>query len=87
MRWHFSARFSAFRQERLAEFFQRIGELVIFALFLRPGADLVDPLALVAAVELAAIDTRVFQQRFKIADRSQPLLFDVANLREDLLMA
>ena len=56
VRWHLSARFGAFGQERLAEFFQRIGQLVVLRLFLRPTADFVDPFALVTAVKLAPVD-------------------------------
>ncbi len=82
----FTARFGALGEERLTEFFQRVGQLVVFALFLRPGADLIDPLTLIAAVELAPVDAGIFQQRIQLAHARQPVTFDLSNLREDLLV-
>ena len=59
---HFTTRFGAVGKKWLAEFLQRIRQLVVFGLFLGPNADLFDPLALVAAVEFASVDPGVFQQ-------------------------
>ncbi len=57
---HHAARFGARGQKCLGKLLQRVGQQITARLFLRPGADLFDPFALVATVELTPVNAGVF---------------------------
>jgi hypothetical protein len=59
--------FGTLKKKTLREFFQCIRELIAARLLLRPGADLVDPFALVTAVKFAPVDPGIFDDRLNLA--------------------
>ena len=65
---HNAVGFGPLSQETLGEFLQRVRELVAPRLFLRPGADLVDPFSLIATVELATVNPGIFDNGVNLAD-------------------
>ena len=65
---HNAVGFCPLSQETLGEFLQRVRELVAPRLFLRPGADLVDPFSLIATVELATVNPGIFDNGVNLAD-------------------
>ena len=54
--------------------------------FLRPRADLFDPLTLVSAIKFTPIDPGGFQQTIQLINRITPLLLDLVNARENVFM-
>ena len=83
---HNAVGFSPLNQKTLREFLQCVRELVASRLFLRPGADLVDPFPLIAAVKLASINPGIFDDCVNLANGLNPFLLDVGNLRDDFFM-
>ena len=82
-----AVRFGALKQEGLRKLFQRIRQLVAQSLFLGPGGHFFQPFALIAAIELAPVETGGFQYRLNLARLFQPLLFERVNAFNNLLVA
>ena len=54
--------------------------------FLRPRADLFDPLPLVTAIKFTSVDPGGFQQAIQFINGIAPLLLDLTNARENLFV-
>ena len=79
--------FGALKQEGLGELFQRIRKLVAQGLFLGPGGHFLQPFPLIAAIEFAPVEARVFQHCLNLAHLRQPLLLQRVDTLDNLLMA
>ena len=54
--------------------------------FLRPRADLFDPLALITAIKFTPVNSGGFHQAIQLINRITPLLLDLVNAYENLFM-
>ena len=87
MLWRDAARFGTFFQKTLGEFFQGIRQLITLRFFLRPGAYLLNPLALITPVKFTSVDPRGFQQSVQLINRIAPLLLDLVDACEDFFVS